>query len=99
MALSAEAQARFGRQILLPGMGAEGQERLGRALAAVDGEGLEHEVARRYAERAGACVVEGPIDLEALAPVTLVNHPAARAVLAGSRAALAVMRAVARGGP
>lgn len=97
MALSADALARFGRQILLPGMGEEGQERLARATAFVAGEGLAHEVACRYAERAGVAVAPGPIDRDALAPSALVKHPAPRAMLAGSRAALAVLRRAAGG--
>lgn len=99
MALSADALARFGRQILLPGMGEAGQARLTRAVAEVDGAGLAHEVARAYATRAGAIVAPGPIDREALAPAEIVAHDAPRAVLAGSRAALAVMRAATRGAP
>jgi hypothetical protein len=85
--------ARFVRQILLPEIGEAGQARLAQACAAVGGPSLAHEVAGLYARGAGfADVVPGTIDVDALAPAALVSTPAARALLAGSRAALAEIR-------
>jgi hypothetical protein len=94
MSLTPEHAARFARQILLVELGLEGQERISAASAAVAGDGrLEHEVAGRYAERAGfAALAPGAIDLDALAPSEIVRDASARAVLAGARAALAAMR-------
>jgi adenylyltransferase/sulfurtransferase len=100
MALSPEHKARYARQILLAEIGPLGQERLLAARAAVAPPGgpstpLAHEIATRYAERAGfGSVVPGSIDHETLAPDEAVRHPAAKAVLAGSRAVLAAMRRV-----
>lgn len=89
--------ARFVRQMLLPEIGIEGQARIGQATAAVSGASAAHAVARLYAEGAGfGAVVDGPIDVAALAPEALVSSPAAREVLAGSRAALAAIRHAAR---
>ncbi len=96
--------ARFLRQILLPEIGEAGQERLGRSVARVgrddataarDGASaaLAHEVAERYARGAGFARVEpGHVAIDALAPPDVVRDEAARAVLAGSRAALAALR-------
>jgi hypothetical protein len=86
--------ARFLRQVLLPEIGEAGQRRLAASSAAVAGAGLAAEVASRYALGAGfGGVGEGAIDVEALAPATLVSSgQAAREVLAGARAALAEMR-------
>ncbi|APR81366.1 Hypothetical protein A7982_06713 [Minicystis rosea] len=84
---------RFLRQVLLPEIGEAGQRRLSASVAAVGGDGLAHEVAARYAEGAGfASIAPGPVDVEALAPAAIVKNAEARAVLAGSRAALAEMR-------
>ena len=94
--LSLEVNARFARQILLGGVGRAGQARVLLASAHVGGDGFAHRVAERYALRAGfAAVLPGAIDCEALAPRAVVTTEAARAVLAGSRAALAAFRAVA----
>ncbi|MFO0762813.1 MAG: hypothetical protein U0359_40625 [Byssovorax sp.] len=86
--------ARFLRQILLPEIGAAGQARIERARAAVGGgPSLAHEAAALYAEGAGFAAIDpGAIDVDALAPLSIVNTPAARAVCAGSRAALAEIR-------
>ena len=78
--------------MLLPEIGEEGQRRLGSATAAVAGEGLAHEIAVSYATRAGVGhIVPGAID-ELLAPSFLAID-ATRAMVAGSRAALAALRA------
>jgi hypothetical protein len=91
--------ARFVRQVLLPEIGIEGQARIGRATAAVSGASAAHEVASLYAGGAGfGALATGPIDLDALAPRAIVATPAAREVLAGSRAALAAIRAAVRSG-
>jgi hypothetical protein len=59
----------------------------------VGGPSLAHELAGLYARGAGfAAIVPGAIDVEALAPEAIVATPAARALLAGSRAALAEIR-------
>ena len=84
---------RFVRQVLLPEIGEAGQMRIVEAEAAIAGAGLAHEIAARYAEGAGfGAVVAGAVDVEALAPASIVGVDAAREVLAGSRAALAEMR-------
>ena len=84
---------RYTRQMLLAEIGEEGQRRLGEATAAVTGEGLAHEVAAAYAARAGiGHIVPGVVDAARLAPAFL-EQGAARAVVAGSRAALSAMRA------
>jgi molybdopterin/thiamine biosynthesis adenylyltransferase len=89
--------ARFVRQVLLPEIGIEGQARIGQATAKVAGASPAHAVARLYAEGAGfGAITAGSIDLDALAPVSLVSSPAAREVLAGSRAALAAIRRAVR---
>jgi hypothetical protein len=91
--------ARFLRQELLAEVGGEGQRRIERATARVAGDGpgelaLAHEVACLYALGAGfASVAPGPVDVDALAPRSVVSSASARAVLAGARAALAAMRA------
>lgn len=85
-------RARHLRQLLVAGIGERGQELLAAAEARVEGAGLSHEVAVRYARGAGfARVAPGAIDENALAPA-FVATPAVRAVLAGSRAALAELR-------
>lgn len=87
--------ARFVRQTLLAEIGALGQQRIERAVAAVEGHGLAHEIASRYASGAGfGGLRAGDIDVDALAPAALVKHEPARQVLAGARAALAEMRRV-----
>ena len=86
-------RARFERQMLLAEIGQKGQERLEKAAAALEGEGLCHEIATSYAVRAGIGRVRpGGIDVEALAP-SFVRGSATRAVVAGSRAALWALRA------
>ncbi|MEO7331467.1 MAG: hypothetical protein ABI193_23025 [Minicystis sp.] len=91
--------ARFVRQILLPEIGEAGQARLAHGSATVGGASLAHEVASLYARGAGfAEVVPGAIDVDALAPVTIVSTPEARSLLAGARAALAEIRRAARVG-
>jgi hypothetical protein len=88
-------RARYARQLMLPSFYHGGQSRLCESVAAVDGDGLAHDVARRYAERAGFARTDpGAIDLATAAPDTLVANDAARQVLAGSRAALAEIRRV-----
>jgi adenylyltransferase/sulfurtransferase len=83
--------SRFARQLLLVEIGESGQRRLAGATARVGGAGFDHEVAETYARRAGIGeVTDGSIAPE-LAPAFLEND-AARAVVAGSRAALAAMR-------
>jgi adenylyltransferase/sulfurtransferase len=85
-------RARYARQMLVAEIGEAGQARLLAATARVAGDGLHHEIATAYASRAGiGTVLAGPID-DALAP-SFVSTPAARAVIAGSRAALASIRA------
>jgi molybdopterin/thiamine biosynthesis adenylyltransferase len=84
--------ARYARQMLVAEIGEAGQARLKAATASLSGVGLEHEIATAYAVRAGIGTVQpGRIDEEALAPAFLELR-AARAVAAGSRAALAAMR-------
>jgi len=84
---------RFVRQILLPEIGAEGQALIQRGSAAVAGDGLAAEIAIRYARCAGFGVVsEGDIDIDALAPASVVASEPARAVVAGARATLAELR-------
>lgn len=88
--MQAAEQARYGRQLLLSGVGEAGQRRVIAGVARVAGEGLRHEIAMRYATRAGfGTVAAGTIDVDDEAPVT---HAAAAAVLAGSRAALVAFR-------
>jgi hypothetical protein len=78
--------------MLVAEIGDAGQERLARGVAAVSGEGLAREIATAYASRAGiGNVVPGAVDEAALAPPFLENA-AARAVVAGSRAALVSIR-------
>jgi hypothetical protein len=90
--------ARFVRQVLLPEIGIEGQARIGQAIAAVGGPSPAHEIASLYAAGAGfASIAAGPIAAFALAPAAIVSSPAAREILAGSRAALAAIRGAVRG--
>jgi hypothetical protein len=78
--------------MLLAEIGEEGQRRLGHAVAAVAGDGLAHQIATTYVHRAGVGgVAAGPIDESRWAP-SFLEHPAPRAVVTGSRAALAAMR-------
>ncbi len=89
--------ARFVRQMLLPEIGIEGQARIGQATAAVGGVSKAHQIATLYAEGAGfGAIAAGAIDLDALAPRSIVVTDAARDVLAGSRAALAAIRRATR---
>ncbi len=84
---------RYARQMLLAEIGEEGQRRLGATVAAVAGEGLGHEIATAYARRAGiGHLAPGSIDEVGLAP-SFLEYAAPRAVVAGSRAALSVLRA------
>jgi len=84
---------RHARQMLLAEIGENGQRRLGAATAAVAGPSLAHEIATAYATRAGmGNIVPGTVDASRLCP-SFLEYPAARAVVAGSRAALAAMRA------
>lgn len=83
---------RFSRQTLLAEIGESGQARIESGVAAVGGTGLAHEIASAYATRAGiGRVVDGPL---AEGCPAWVEDDAARAVVAGSRAALAALRAV-----
>ena len=83
---------RYARQMLLAEIGEDGQRRLGAATAALAGEDLAHEIAATYAARAGiGRIAPGPIDERALAPWFL-EHAAPRALVAGSRSALAALR-------
>ncbi len=83
---------RYARQVLLVEIGERGQRLLEAATAPLGGDGLDHEIAEAYARRAGiGHVVAGDID-GALAPQFLENA-AARAMVAGSRAALSAVRA------
>jgi hypothetical protein len=78
--------------MLLPQIGEQGQLRLGEAAAAVGGSGLCHRVASRYALGAGmGRIAPGVVDEARLCP-SFVTAGSARAVLAGSRAALSAMR-------
>jgi hypothetical protein len=82
---------RFARQIIVDGVGEDGQRRLAEATASVGGHGLAHEIATSYASRAGVGrIAAGSIDpaLE----TEFLELAAARAVVAGSRAALATIR-------
>jgi hypothetical protein len=84
----------FVRQMLVAEVGEAGQARLEAATFALAGDGLAHQIAQAYAARAGVgSVVQGPIDEGALVP-SFVENAAARSVVAGSRAALAAMRAI-----
>jgi hypothetical protein len=83
---------RYVRQVLVAEIGEAGQARLAGGVAPLSGPGLAHEIAAAYASRAGiGSVVSGPVDVGALAPAFL-EEPAARAVVAGSRAALSSLR-------
>jgi hypothetical protein len=82
---------RYQRQMLVPGVGPEGQDRIARAAARVGGVGPSYEVAARYATGAGFARVE-PADAGAVPAPPFLSLPASRAVLAGSRAALAAIR-------
>jgi hypothetical protein len=84
---------RFVRQMLLAEIGESGQARFEGAVAHVAGQGLAHEIATAYATRAGlGTILPGAIDEAAWAP-SFLESSAARALVAGSRAALASMRA------
>ena len=83
---------RYARQMLLVEIGEKGQRLLEAATADLGGVGLDHEVAEAYARRAGISSISPRAIDNALAP-EFVENPAARAVVAGSRAALAAVRA------
>jgi hypothetical protein len=84
---------RYARQMRLAEIGEQGQRRLSEAMAKVAGRGLKHEIATDYARRAGmGGIVSGELDESYLAP-SFLEHGAPRAVVAGSRAALAALRA------
>jgi hypothetical protein len=87
----ADTSVRYARQMLLAEIGERGQRLLGAATAHVAGTGLDHEIAASYAHRAGIGTVAPGFIHHELAPPFLEN-PAARAVVAGSRAALSAMR-------
>jgi len=100
MTLSPEQAARYLRQILLAEVGVSGQLRICALQAAVRPHSaagrapLRHWVAERYVRRAGVVdVVPGEIPTSRWAPSPLVVNTPAREVLAGARAALAVLRA------
>jgi hypothetical protein len=83
--------ARYVRQVLVADVGEAGQRRIQACDAPVAGPTLAHEVASLYAKGAGVrAVTPGVIDVDALAPPACTT-PEARAVLAGSRAALRVL--------
>ena len=85
-------RARHLLQILVAEIGEPGQMRIATADAQVVGDGLAHEVAARFAEGAGfARLLPGEVSEAELAPA-FVEVPAARAVLAGSRAVLREIR-------
>ena len=85
--------ARFLRQVLVPEVGEAGQSAISRAAARVAGDGFAHEVAERYATRAGFAAVEaGSIDVRALAPESIVYNEAAADVFAGARSAVRAIR-------
>jgi hypothetical protein len=78
--------------MLVAEIGDEGQTRLERGVARVGGDGFAHEIAHVYAARGGVGeILPGAVDEASLAPPFLL-FPAARATVAGSRAALAAMR-------
>lgn len=80
---------RYLRQIILAGVGEEGQRRLAASSATVGGDSLAQRIAATYCERAGFGRVEpGSVEVEQLSPREVITEPAAREVLAGSRAAL-----------
>ena len=88
--MNARMRRRWARQIQLGEVGEAGQARIAAATARVPTEDvLTSLVARAYAERAGfGAIVAGPSeDVPAF-----VEHPAARAVIAGSLAALREIR-------
>lgn len=83
--------ARYVRQVLVAGVGEAGQRRIQACEAPVAGPTLAHEVATLYVRGAGVrAITPGDIDVDALAPPTCAT-PEARAVLAGSRAALRLL--------
>ena len=96
-----ELDPRFLRQVILVEVGPAGQRRIARATAALAGDGLGHEIAARYAARAGFARIEpgavDALDADALAARAIVTNEPAREVLAGSRAALRAILAAARG--
>ncbi|MEZ4440940.1 MAG: hypothetical protein R3B72_17715 [Polyangiaceae bacterium] len=101
VALTPRDHALYERQILLPGVGLEGQARVLSAAIAIevpDVGGLAEEVARSYAQRAGfrtieVTATEVPGGAEAALSISGARGP--QAVLAGSRAALRAFREVA----
>lgn len=82
-----ELAVRFARQMLLPEVGAAGQARLCAATARIAADGLAGEIGARYAERAGFAAVAHVTASADEVPEAWVRAPAARAVLAGARAA------------
>jgi len=83
--------------VLLPEIGEAGQRAILAGTAAVGGPSAAHAVAERYARAAGFDrVALGEVD--AAAEPDFVIEPAARAVLAGSRASLRQIALAARGG-
>ena len=93
-----DVDPRYLRQVMLPQIGVAGQRRVGAAVARVGAAGAAGEIASRYALAAGFARVEpGEVDVGALAPRDVATDEAARAVLAGSRAALRALLAAAKG--
>src|SRR5262249_20476148 len=88
---------RFARQMIVEGVGEEGQRRLAEVTARVAGSGLAHEIATSYASRAGVGTIE-PGTIDPALGSAFLELEAARAVVAGSRAALAVIRGAILGG-
>lgn len=79
----------FVRQILVDGIGAEGQRAIAIGTARVGGDGFAHEVARAYAKAAGFARIEAataPLDLPC--PEGWIVDDGARQTVAGARAAL-----------
>jgi hypothetical protein len=85
---------RYARHLTLPGVGEEGQQRLGATVAEVRGRGLRGWVAQRYLEAAGVGEVregDGPDEGPAWLGEAL-REEASREVTAGALEALARLR-------
>jgi hypothetical protein len=86
--------SRYVRQMLVAEIGEAGQARLQAATFPLVGKGLLYEIACAYATRGGVgSLAPGALDEASLVPA-FVENPAARSMVAGSRAALAAMRRV-----
>lgn len=77
----------FVRQILVDGIGAEGQRAIANTPACVGGDGFAHEVACTYAMAAGFARIE-PCREPLEATEAWMVDPSARDALTGARAAL-----------